>query len=206
MNYALVNGQELLLGPIGFNVRLINSELEDLEIDFKIGPQDYNNVPIYITESVKLLPAILVTPSYDDRFEELTSFYQTIEENQVIFTQDKVDKPLERIKDERKSVVTEKRRSIENTVIEVDLNGEILKVSTSREERVFLATKLTSTTFDTYNFKFDDGVWKEITSNDLKFILNKIDEKVQEVFDWELSKIEEIDACITKEDVYNVLI
>jgi hypothetical protein len=34
--YALVNGEELLLGPISFNTRMINSELEDLELDYRV--------------------------------------------------------------------------------------------------------------------------------------------------------------------------
>ena len=111
MNYALVNDQELLLGPIGFNVRLINSELEDLELNYKIGPQDYTNVPISITESVKLLPAVLVTPSYDPRFEELTSFSHVIEADQVVFTQEKTEKSLEKIKEERKEQSLQKEKT-----------------------------------------------------------------------------------------------
>jgi len=44
--YALVNGQELLLGPIAFNYRMINSVLEEeLEVDYRVTSQDYQKVP-----------------------------------------------------------------------------------------------------------------------------------------------------------------
>jgi hypothetical protein len=36
--------------------------------------------------------------------------------------------------------------------------------------------------------------------------VREIDVKVQEAFDWELSKLQEIDACETIDDVYDVVI
>lgn len=202
--YALVNNQELLLGPIGFNVRLINSELEDLELSYRIGPQDYTNVPISITSEVKLLPAVLNTPLYDGRFETLTSFEHEIQETQVVFTQYVSQKPLDQIKEERKAEVSIERKRLENTIINIDLEGEPVTVSTAKEERVFYATKLATASSDVYNFKFADNSWRSISSVQLAYVLNKIDEFVQELFDWELGKLQEIDACITKEDVYSV--
>ncbi len=55
-----------------------------------------------------------------------------------------------------------------------------------------------------YNFKFDDGTWLEITKENLEYIISQIDLKVQEAFDWERAKLAEIDACETKEEVYEV--
>ena len=40
----------------------------------------------------------------------------------------------------------------------------------------------------------------------MEYILAQIDTKVQEAFDWELSKLNEIESCETKEAVYNVVI
>jgi len=69
--YALVNGQELLLGPIAFNYRMINDELEELEVDFKVKSSDYQSVPISVTDDIKILPARYDNPEYDPRFEGL---------------------------------------------------------------------------------------------------------------------------------------
>jgi hypothetical protein len=46
----------------------------------------------------------------------------------------------------------------------------------------------------------------EITTAELQYILNQIDIKVQEAFDWEYTKLVEIDACETIDDVYAVVI
>jgi hypothetical protein len=55
-----------------------------------------------------------------------------------------------------------------------------------------------------YNFKFNNGVWLEITKAELEYAISQIDAKVQEAFDWELAKLAEIDACEDGEAVYAV--
>jgi len=203
--YALVDNQQLILGPISFNYRMFNDELEELELDFRVNSSSYLNVPITITESIKILPARYEDPSYDPRFEYLTNVSYQVINDEVIFAHDKVEKSLEQIKEERKATVSEERKKLENTVIDITLNGEVISVSTSKENRLSYIAKLASTnSTETYNFKFANDTWKQISSTDLNYVVNKIDQKVQEAFDWELSKKEEIDNCQTKEEVYLV--
>ena len=44
MEIALIHNNSLELGPMGFNVRMINSELEDLEVEERISPQSYTDL------------------------------------------------------------------------------------------------------------------------------------------------------------------
>lgn len=201
--YALVNGQQLLLGPIAFNYRMINSELEDLEVDFRVTSQDYQSVPIIITEDIRILPAIREDPEYDPRFEYLSNAIYEIKETEVIFRTTKIEKTLEQIKNEYKEGVKPERQRKENTTITVTIQDTPITVSTSRESRLELISKLLGND-GPYNFKFDSGIWLEITKTDLQHVISQIDLKVQEAFDWELSKLSEIDACETKEQVYDV--
>lgn len=201
--YALVNGQELLLGPIAFNYRMINDELEELELDYRVTSQSYQSVPLSITKDVKILPAKQEDPEYDPRFEQLTNITYEIAETEVIFRHEKLDKSLDQIKDEYKIAVKPERQRRENTTIKVTINDNEVSVSTSRETRLEFISKLLSNE-GPYNFKFDNGIWAEITKADLESIISQIDLKVQEAFDWELAKLSEIDACETKEEVYEV--
>jgi hypothetical protein len=202
--FALVNGQELLLGPIAFNYRLINSSLEeDLELDYRVKSSDYSQVPIQITEEVKILSTKDEIPDFDERFEIVRLSYHEITDNEVIFYYTKIEKTLEEIKEERKKEVSPKRWNRENATISVIINGTEIKASTSRENRLALVTKLLSGD-GPYNFKFDTNIWLEITKEDLQNLITQIDLKVQEAFDWELAKLTEIDACETKESVYEV--
>lgn len=202
--YALINNQQLLLGPIAFNYRMINSVLEEeLELDYRVTSQDYQNVPIEITKNVKILPALNDIPEHDPKFQYLTGPVHEITNTQVIFHYQVADKPLEQIKDERKALVAPERWNKENKNITITINNNDITVSTSRDNRLAIVSKLLSSD-GPYNFKFDNGFWEEITRNDLQNILNQIDVVVQEAFDWELTKLEEINACETAEEVYQV--
>jgi len=204
--YSLVNGQELLLGPIAFNYRMINSVLEEeLEVDFRVTSQDYQSVPIVFTEDIKILPARNDIPEYDPRFQSVSQTSHTITDTEVVFGYSVSDKPLEQIKSEYKAGVAPERWNKENTTVTVTINGKEITVSTSRDNRLSLVSKLLSGD-GPYNFKFNDGVWVEISKTDLQTILTEIDTVVQEAFDWELVKLAEIDACEDGEAVYAVVI
>ena len=204
--YALINGQELLLGPIAFNYRMINSVLEEeLEVDFRVTSQDYQSVPIVFTEDIKILPARNDIPEYDPRFQSVSQTSHTITDTEVVFGYSVSDKPLEQIKSEYKAGVAPERWNKENTTVTVTINGKEITVSTSRDNRLSLVSKLLSGD-GPYNFKFNDGVWVEISKTDLQTILTEIDTVVQEAFDWELVKLAEIDACEDGEAVYAVVI
>lgn len=210
--YALIHDSQLILGPIQWNYRLINSELEDLEIDYKVSPRSYENVPIAADVDTKtyVLPAVLSIPDYDARFQGVGNFdWVIVEENnipvRVEFSYSINDKTLDVIKAEYKSQVAPIRREKENTQISLTINNTEITVSTSREQRISLISKLSSSP-GPYLFKFNDELWLEVTSTDLQTIINQIDIMVQEAFDWEYQKIQEIDACTTGEEVYNVVL
>ena len=204
--YALVNGQELLLGPISFNYRMINSVLEEeLEVDFRVTSQDYLNVPITFTEDIKILPARIEIPEHDSRFQTVSQTSHEITDTEVVFYYGVSDKPLEQIKTEYKAAVAPERWNKENTTVTVTINGNEITVSTSRDNRLSIVSKLLSGD-GPYNFKFNDGVWEEISKTDLQTILTAIDTVVQAAFDWELAKLAEIDACEDGEAVYAVVI
>jgi len=202
--YALINGQELLLGPISFNYRMINSVLEEeLEVEFRVTSQDYQSVPLSFTEDIKILPARNDIPEYDPKFQTVSQTSHTITETEVVFSYGVADKSLEQIKTEYKARVAPERWNKENTTVTVTINDNEITVSTSRDNRLSLVSKLLSGD-GPYNFKFNDGVWVEISKTDLQTILTAIDTVVQAAFDWELAKLAEIDACADGEAVYVV--
>ena len=237
--YALIHNSQLILGPIQWNYRLINGELEDLEIDARVSPRDYENAPFTFDENTYLIPAVQNIPEYDGRFQFLGNFSWEIIEEVVVpevvpepepevetepevlpepevipivkipvrveFTYPILDKTLDQIKQEYKSQLPDIRRQKETQIIDVTLGETIVQVSTAREERVSFVSKLVSSP-GPHNFKFANDVWMEITTTELEYVISQIDAKVQEAFDWEYSKVQEIDACETGEDVYNVII
>jgi hypothetical protein len=210
MEIALIHNNSLILGPIGYNIRLINSELEELEIEETINPQDYNNIPIHFSDGLThLLPIEKNVPSHDEKYHNIGNFtWEIIEEDnvpiKVVLTYPIIDKTLEEVKVIRKQEVSPYRREKENTIITLTLNDVEVEISTSREERVLMSAKLSASP-GPHKFKFKN-TWVEITTEELQYVLSEIDIKVQEAFDWEFEKLQEIDACETIDEVYNVVI
>lgn len=208
--YALIHQNQLILGPIHWNYRMINSELEELELEERVSSNSFSNVPFHFSQDTHIIPAVNNILPYDERFQYLTSpEWEIIGENgipiRVEFTHQIQDKTLEQVKQEYKTLVAPERRNKEVANLTLNLYQTDITVSTSRENRLSLISKMMSND-GPYNFKFDNDTWIEITKNDLQYVISQIDLKVQEAFDWEYNKLQEIDACVTKEDVYNVII
>ena len=208
--YALIHNSQLILGPIQWNYRLINGELEELEIDARVSPRDYENAPFTFDENTYLIPAVQNIEQHDGRFQSVGNFdWEIIQEDdvpvRVEMTYAISNKTLDQIKQEYKSQLPDIRRQKETQIIDVTLGETIVQVSTAREERVSFVSKLVSSP-GPHNFKFENNVWLQITTTELEYVISQIDAKVQEAFDWEYSKVQEIDACETGEDVYNVII
>lgn len=208
MEIALINNDSLILGPMGFNVRYINSELEDLDIEERISSQNYTDLPIHFSDNQTHLVQIEKSiPLYDPKYHNVGNFtWEIIKENEipikVLLTYQISDKTLEEVKILRKQEISPYRKEKENTTIFINLNGTEIEVSTSREERLLLASKLSAAS-GPYNYKFNN-TWLEITREDLQYIISEIDKVVQEAFDWELTKLQEINICETIDDVYSV--
>jgi hypothetical protein len=157
-----------------------------------------------------LVSVVQNIPQYDSRFQSVGNFeWEIIRENEfprrVEMTYPVYDKSLDQIKVEYKSQVAPIRREKENTTIDLVIGDTTVTVSTSRDERLSYVSKLVSSP-GPHNFKFSNDVWLQITTAELEYIIQQIDLKVQEAFDWELLKIQEIDACATGEEVYNVIL
>jgi hypothetical protein len=210
MEIALVHDNSLILGPMGLNVRMINGELEDLELEDRVSPQSFRDLPIHFSDGLThLVPINKDIPSYDSKYHNIGDFtWEIIKENDVpvnvTLTYNVADKTIEEVKELRKKEVSPIRKQKENTSTTVFVNGNTIEVSTSREERLMLTLKLSSLS-GTCNYKFKN-TWASVNSKDLKQVVNQIDTVVQQAYDWELSKLNEIDACQTLDDVYNVVL
>ena len=87
------------------------------------------------------------------------------------------------------------RWSKENKIIDVKLKDIDLKISAERDKRsVFYQKYILLDEVSTTSFKINN-MWLDMSKGDLKHIITKIDDYVQQVFDWELSVLNEIDGC-----------
>ena len=210
MKVALIHNNQLILGPIKFNHLMIKSELEDLNITDEISFQSYQKLPIHFSDGLThLLPSEEIIENYDGKYQYVGNLTWEIVELdnipiKVNFNYPIINKTLDQSKNEVKAKLAPLRRKKENTILKININDTEIEVSTSREERMIISSKIVSSS-GPYNYKFNN-TWVEITKEQLQHICTLIDTKIQEAFDWEYSKIQEIDNCLTIEEVYNVSI
>ena len=210
MKVALIHNNQLILGPIKFNHLMIKSELEDLNITDEISFQSYQKLPIHFSDGLThLLPSEEIIENYDGKYQYVGNLTWEIVELdnipiKVNFNYPIINKTLDQSKNEVKAKLAPLRRKKENTILKININDTEIEVSTSREERMIISSKIVSSS-GPYNYKFNN-TWVEITKEQLQHICTLIDTKIQEAFDWEYSKIQEIDNCSTIDEVYDVLI
>jgi hypothetical protein len=184
--------------------------LEDLELEDRITTQSYSNIPIHFSDELTHLLLIeKEIPGYDPNYYNLGNFnWEIIEEDnvpiKVKLSYPLVEKTIEEVKYSRKQEVTAERKQKENKIISLTINETEIKIATSREERLILASKLSASP-GLHNYKFSN-TWLEITTENLQYIITEIDKVVQFSYDWELSKLQEIDACQTLDEIYNVIV
>jgi hypothetical protein len=210
MEIALIHNNSLILGPYGFSVFRINSELEELEVSERINPRSHQDIPIHFSDGLThLLPIEKVIPEHDSKYHSIGNFSWEIGEVdgvpvKVTLTYDIGERSLDEVKIARKQEVAPIRRQKENKIINLTVNDTLVQVLTTREERILLSTKLTSMP-ESCNYKFYN-TWLEVTTADVQYVLTEVDKVIQDAFDWELSKLQEIDSCETIDEVYDVIL
>ena len=86
------------------------------------------------------------------------------------------------------------------------IQSQSLTIDTSRGARdIFVQTYLLMGDADTVNWKFPE-TWLTLTKQDLGLCVTAATQYVQECFDWELNKSEEIDNSETKQELLAIII
>jgi hypothetical protein len=195
--YVVTNKDNIVLaGPIEWSPGIIINAIEsETSENFSFLSSDYKKVPFEPIEGIKIRFAEINDPGYDSMFEDRTGPTWTFTETTGTANYSKKDKPIQFARSELKSMISSLRWRKENKIIDVKLKDIDLKISTERDKRSTFYQKYILLEEDsTVSFKINEQ-WLDLSKKDLKHIITKIDDHVQQVFDWELSLLNEIDNC-----------
>jgi hypothetical protein len=203
MNYLLVENKEIVhLGPVSWRPRFIQSELDDLEVDFIVNPTETGYVKI--NDSFEIIPIVAdVTPEYDPLYNVLAGPFYTYDLQADGLTYGATvshtvsDNTPDGVRPTLKQQVAAERYRRENLGTTATVQDQLVTVDTSRDNRntIVQAFLLMSDT-DTVQWKFPEG-FVNLTYADAEAVVKAGATYIQAQFNWEAAKNAELDACAT---------
>ena len=204
MNYILTENKTVLLGPISWKPRFLQSELDDLEVDFKISPiEGYTK----INDELEIFPITSAfIPEHDTNFETLSGPYYTFTDTEASQTYTKINLDIQSIKYNLKSIVTDYRYKIENAGTKIIIQDLEVTIDTARGNRdIFVQKFLLMNNSDTVEWRFPEG-WLTLSKAELGSVVSTGNDWIQNSFNVEKLKHDEIDACNTIEELKLIVI
>ena len=202
MQYLLVeNRQSVLLGPINWKPRFIQSEFDDLEVPFMVPPveQGYINVDQVLGENsttgIEIFPLVEVNvPAIDEVYQHLAGPFYTYQDNQAIANYQALDLDIGVIKQNLVNLTASVRYTKENAGTKYNLNGTEVTLTTERLERGKYFNLLNVVGDSAINWKFPEGFF-QVSKTDVQAIVTTISSYVQSQFDWEVEMISQINSA-----------
>lgn len=193
--YILVeNRTTVLLGPLSWRPRFIQSELNDIEIRYTVPFTEQGYIKVNDTPLIEIFPvAEVISPSIDPLSESLSGPIYTYADNVAIETWGKVTKDLASIKHNLKQMIAAARYIKEVKGTTATIQGQTVTIDTARGSRdIFVQQYLLLPVDGTTTWKFPE-MWLTLSKTDLGSCVAAGVAHVQGAFDWEQTLCADID-------------
>lgn len=198
MKYALVDDNQIKVGPRDYHVGFFIDYLKTKQIDF-VFPNTAPSETVSITETIALVPvADILIPEYNFVTEQLAGPFYEINYTLITGMFTVADVPIISARNKMKELIAAKRYDNENTIITITVQDTQVKVDTTRgpARDFWFQSYLLMNDNDTKLIKFHlDDVWLTLTKAEVSQILLAINNHVQTVFDWENQQIILVETC-----------
>lgn len=190
MKYLLVqNKTTVLLGPIEWRPRFIQSELNDL-VDagekataYTISPTETGYVDC--GDGFEIFPiASSEGSAHDPIYEQLAGPFYTYDNNVASEVYNVLDRDISHVKESLKQVVKTERQRKQLLGTTININGIDMTLATDADELTNFVSLLASIGEDSVNWKFKEGFITLAKAN-VQSIVNAIRSHIQTQFDWE---------------------
>ena len=156
---------------------------------------------IVIDENTKIYASELVYQNFNNKIEHLHGPFWDFTSGKAIGTFQIVENSIVSIKNTLKALVAENRwrKEIAGTTATIQ-NMEVI-VNTTRDGRdIFFQKYMLMGENDTVQWKFSKS-WLTLTKLDIGIAVTAGATYIQSQFEWETTKISEIDACVTAQEL-----
>lgn len=215
MQYILVENREtVLLGPTFWKYRFIQSELDDLEVDYTVSPhepQTYQKV----SNNLEIFPIVeLTSPAVDNIYQTLSGPFWTYEDISEEGSEVKnfvakgeytsIDIDIATVRNTLKTFAASERYKKEVAGTKVTIQNVEVSVSTDRDSKKNFESALVAGS-ESVQWKFPE-TWLTLSLDDLKSVVAAVNVYVQNQFNWEKGIVDQIDAAQTVEELKAIVI
>ena len=212
MKYILtLNRQHVLLGPIFWNQRMFQSEIDALYDDGEISARVFAP-PIEqpfadLGEGVEVLSVVSTEiPNHDPVYQQLVGPFWRYNARDVVETYEVTDIDLSVVKAKLKEVAAAERYKKEVAGPKMTIQGVEVSLDTTRDGRhVFVQKYLLMSDTDTVEWKFPES-WLTLTRAELGLVVATGAQHIQDQFTWEAGIVAQIDAATTAEELKAIVI
>jgi len=192
----------VILGPMNWRPTFFKNVLmDDLEIDYDVPQSNDHELPIFINGVAKILPVkdIGVQGELNPKTQIAQGpFYNYFDDHAEAYWVPE-DKNIDWVKSELKSIIAANRFKYEVKGIKLTIQGKEVEITTARGFRdLFLQAYQLGR--DGVNWKFGEE-FLTLSNTELEQIVQAVTSHVQSAFDWESSKVSEIDSANSLVDV-----
>lgn len=202
MKYALLNNNQIKVGPRDYNVAFFRAYLEENNISTSNVPVTYTgNDPIVITDTISIVPVAEPTiPEYNQYTEQLAGPYWDTSVIPVTGYYEVSDVSIDSVKNSMKAQLATNRYNQEVSPLKTTIQGTEVSIPTARgyDRDIWFQMLALLPEGSSQVFKFDGGIWLTLTKADIQSIVSAMVTHVQNSFDWESGKVVEIDAAADK--------
>lgn len=199
---VIVYNNNVILGPMKWNrYRFENTIFEDCEFSCSLPSRNDDESPIIVSDEIKILPVQGTdNPLFDTKTQILHGPFWEFTDTVAISSYQPMDLEITAAKNFAKATIAGVRWTKENGGVSININGTDYKFATDLNTRAILQ-QLVATQVDSYNWKFDDYNWLQLSKADIQLVLSNVLSHVQDSFTWEYNKSIEIDNCILIQDL-----
>lgn len=201
--YALVDKNLIRVGPRSYHRYFFNEYLKEEGIEFDLPTEYSGNDKIVISDDVFIGKVEQPTqPSINEVTEQLAGPYFDTSVYPITGYYDSVDKPQELVKSELKQKIAELRYEKETSGFKITLQGNEVTIDTQRgdDRNIWFQSFVLLPEGTTQTFKFPkEQIWLSLSKTEIAEIVQATVAHVQSAFDWENTKVSEIEAITTKE-------
>lgn len=199
--YAVIYQNRVIVGPMDWNRALFSGALESKKITVGLPRVAPETLPLIINEETKICTVEEIREEINPLVQYHYGPLWDVSGDVAIATYQATNTQIEFARNNYKDAIARQRYQKEITGATTIIQGTTVSLDTSREGRnIFVQKYMLMGESDTVHWKFPEG-WLTLTKTELGQAVAAGAGHIQASFDWELLKVQAIDAAQTKEEL-----